>query len=346
MLLQQIYSPKGNDCKSQRKIWGGNSTGTIDVTQIAFPWARKIYTKMRESFWIPSRYDLTQDKSDYSELTPAETRAWMGILSYLNYLDSVQVINIPNLSRHLTTWEVSNCLAEQISQEAMHGESYQYIVETIVPEKERHKVYDFWKSDKVLSKRCEIASKPYVEFAENPTPENYMMALIADYILEGVLFYGGFLFFYNLASSNRMAGTAKIIKLINKDELLHVSLYQKLVKEGFNVFPHSEDAIYESFDTAVTQEVEWICSIYDGEILGFTEGSIKSYIRYLANLRLRAIGMNPLYDEAENPYKHLLDWADIGGGNGNNKAAFFETEVTDYSQSTSITGWDKIRSRR
>ncbi|MDB9496422.1 ribonucleotide-diphosphate reductase subunit beta [Spirulina major CS-329] len=66
---------------------------------------------------------MTQDVTDYQNLTREERRAFDGILSYLTFLDSVQTCNIPHIKASITAPEISLCMAEQISQEGMHNQS-------------------------------------------------------------------------------------------------------------------------------------------------------------------------------------------------------------------------------
>jgi ribonucleoside-diphosphate reductase beta chain len=91
-------------------------------------------------------------------------------------------------------------MAEQISQEAIHNQSYQYLIETVIPSDRRSQVYEFWRSDHVLKQRCEFIAGLYQTYIDHPTPENYSVSLLADYLLEGLYFYNGFIFFYNLSS--------------------------------------------------------------------------------------------------------------------------------------------------
>jgi ribonucleoside-diphosphate reductase beta chain len=299
---------------------------------------------MRENFWIPQRLDITQDVTDYANLTEEERYAYDGILSYLTFLDSVQTCNIPHLKTSITAPEISLCMAEQISQEAMHNQSYQYIIETIIPPERRNEVYDFWRTDKVLKDRCEFIAGLYQKYVDDSTDENYFVALVADFILEGLYFYNGFIYFYNLASRMLMPGSADIFKMINRDELSHVRLYQKLIPEGREVFPHSVDQIYEMFAAAVEYECRWTNHIVGNNILGITEASTEQYTKYLANARLRSIGLEPLYREekyTKSPYTHLERFSDTKK-EAHTKANFFEATVTSYVMSSGLTGWDEI----
>jgi len=235
-------------------------------------------------------------------------------------------------------------MAEQISQEGMHNQSYQYMIETIVPSDRRNAVYDFWRTDKVLRDRCKFIAGLYQNYIDNPSEENYFVALVADYLLEGLYFYNGFIYFYNLASRMLMPGSADIFKMINRDELSHVRLYQRLIPEAMAVFTHSKDQVYEMFDAAVQHECKWTNHIVGDNILGITETSTEQYTKYLANARLRAVGLDPLYTDdlyKKSPYAHLERFSDTKA-EGHTKANFFEAQVTSYVMSSGVSGWDEI----
>ena len=337
-----VFNPAGNDDVGTRTIWFGNTTNLKQLNDIRYGWARQLYKQMREQFWIPQKLDITGDVNDYASLTAGERRAFDGILSYLTFLDSVQTCNIPHLGLTITAPEVSLCLNEQTSQEAMHNESYQVIIDTIVPSDRRSDIYEFWRTDKVLYDRCKYIAGLYQQYVDNPSQENYFIALVADYMLEGLYFYNGFAFFYNLASSSLMSGCADIFRLINRDELSHVRLYQKLLEEARQVFPHSLEQIYEMFDGAVQQEVLWASHIIGDSVLGITEDSTEHYTRYLANTRLKAIGLSPLYSDPKykkSPYAHLERFADVSS-EGSTKSNFFEGTVTSYVMSSGVEGWE------
>ena len=112
----------------------------------------------------------------------------------------------------------------------------------------------------------------------------------------------------------------------------------RIKEENPDIF--SEELIYEMFDTAVKQEIEWTNHIIGDDILGITRESTEKYTKWIANQRLRSLGMKELYEGFEvNPYKHLEKIADTEGS-GEVKANFFESTVTSYNQSSAIEGWD------
>lgn len=337
-----IFNPSGDDSVNSRQMWFGDTTNLMQLNDVKYTWAVSLYSQLRENFWIPQKLDITQDVNDYKSLTHSERRSFDGILSYLTFLDSIQTCNLPHLKNAITAPEVSICMVEQLSQEAMHNASYQYMIETIVPTDRRNSVYDFWRKDKILANRCNYIAGQYQAYLDNPSGETYFLSFLADYILESLLFYNGFIYFYTLASRMLMPGSADIFKMINRDELSHVRLFQKMLPEAMKTFVHSEDQVYEMFDTAVQNEILWTNHIIGQDILGITTESTEKYTKYLANIRLKAIGLQYLYNDErflKSPYVHLEKFADTKA-EGNTKANFFESGVTSYSMSSGISGWE------
>lgn len=337
----KVFNPKGTDKKDQRQIFGGNSTGIINLNNVKYEWAIQLWRQMRENFWIAEKIDLSMDVTIYNQLTPEEKRAFDGILAYLVFLDSVQVSNIPHIVRPCTAPEVSLCFGEQLSQEQLHSQSYQYMIESIIPPENRDDIYEYWREDKILFDRCKLIGNYYQQYIDNPTDETYTITLIADYILEGLYFYVGFVYFYNLASRSLMCGCADIFSLINRDELSHIRLYQKLIQEKMKskfkdlIEFYVKDMIQE----AVRAEIKWSEHIIGDKILGMPLPAVSEYIKYLANLRLGALGIAPIYDNTKNPFKHLEKIADVSK-DAHVKQNFFDGTVTSYQMSSTVEDWD------
>ena len=335
-----IFNPEGNDSYHARQIWHGNTTNLCNLNNVKYNWATHLYKQMRQNFWIPQKINLTEDVVDYRKLTVQERRVFKGIIGYLTFLDSIQTVNLPHLKSPITAPEIGICFAEQISQEAMHNESYQYVIETIIPEPERNEVYEYWRNNKFLYNRCKGIANLYQQYIDNPTDENYLVALFADYLLEGIYFYNGFNVFYAFAYRGLLGSTSDLFKMINRDELSHVRLMQNLLVEAMKIMPYSVEQLLSIASDAVEREIEWTNHITNEEILGISCSSTNEYTKYLANLRLKAIGLPKLYEEKlTNPYKHLEKFADKEA-EANSKGNFFEAAVTSYQMSSSIDNWD------
>lgn len=327
-----IFNIDGSDFSDL--IWSGNQTG---ILQLNIPSNENLLRvgaiQGLDQFWRAEEVDLTEDATNYKELGKLQ-HIYNSFLSYLSFLDSVQVSHIPNLQIRVTCPKVKSALTVQAMQEFLHSQSYQQMLLSILPENERNKTYNLVITDKVLQERCKFIADYYQAYIDNNSVENYYLALVANYILEGIYFYSGFMFFYSLAGL--MPGTADMIKLIHRDEQMHVKLYEILVKRAVNEFDDAwllEDKVYKMFEEAVTQESNWFSYISNNEVLGMNDKSMNYYLKYIANLRLKNIGLNPLYDPDiynKNPYKYLDKIADLTAS-PNTKANFFETTVTSYN---------------
>ena len=340
---KKIFNPKGDDAVSNRTMVGGNTTNLFNLNQVKYSWAKELYRVMMGNFWIPEKVDLSADISDYKNLTEEETQAFDGIISFLIFLDSIQTTNISNIADYITAPEVSTLLAIQNYQEAIHSQSYAYILESVVPVDKRENIYNLWRDNDILFKRNEYIAGIYQDFVDTPTDLNYARVLIANYILEGLYFYNGFNFFYNLAARNILLGVADEIRYINRDELTHVVLFKNIIEELRKERPNliTEELVHKMFSEAVEQEIEWTEHILGDKILGINDKSTEEYTKYLANWRISMLGFKKPYSGFDkNPYQHLDKHADLSSNSI--KSNFFEGTVTNYSQSSSVDGWDDI----
>lgn len=341
MKKKLLFNPHGNDSITERKMIGGNPTNIMNLNSVKYKSFLKLYRQMLANHWIPETVDLSSDVLDYKKLTAEERRAYFGILSFLIFLDSLQTNNVPNLSAYITASEINTCLSLQTSQEAVHSQSYQYVVETVLPPKERDAVYEYWREDEILFERNRYIAQKFQDFINDPTEENFKIACVANYILEGLYFYNGFNFFYNLASRNHMTGTANMIAYIQKDELTHVVIFQNILREILTEDDH--EMVYDLFKEAVEQEIKWTNHIIGNNILGINEDSTEQYTKWLANDRLKNIKLNKLYrgeKYSNSPYKHLNKMADEETPGENVKGNYFESDVIAYTQASGVDGWD------
>lgn len=339
---KKLFNVKGNDDIINRRMIHGNVTNLFNLNNVKYNWANKMYRVMMENFWIPEKISLVDDKKAYTLLTEGEKKAYDGILSFLVFLDSIQTNNLPNINEYITAPEVNLILSIQTYQEAIHSQSYAYIIESIIPADKRNTIYDMWREDNVLLERNKYIAQIYQDFVDEKNDKNFAKVLVANFLLEGLYFYNGFNFFYNLAARSLMIGTADEIKYINRDELTHCVIFANIIKEIRKEQPNffNDEDIYEMVRNAVEQEITWSQHIIGNNVMGITEDSIEQYTKFMANQRLKEIGLKPIYDGyVKNPYANLETISDTQG-EGNVKANFFEGNVTSYNQSTAVDGWD------
>jgi len=337
-----IFNPVWNDNVEERRIVKWNTTWLFQLNATKYNWAKSLYQVMVWNFWVPEKVSwLWEDAIQFKkELTSDETRAYKWILSFLIFLDSIQTVNLPNFNEYITAPEVNLILSIQAYQEAIHSQSYATILETVVDSKERNEIYYFWRDDKNLLERNEFIGWIYQDFIDNPNDKNFFRGIIWNFLLESIYFYNWFAFFDTLADGAKMTATDRMINYIRRDELTHVTIFANIIKEIKKEFPdiYNEKVIYEMMKTAVDQEIKWSKHILGKNIVWITYETIENYTKWLANSRLNMLWLKPLYPEViKNPYKHLDRLQD----NNSEKWNFFESTVTNYSQSNAMNwSWD------
>ncbi len=331
MHRKKIYNPDSHESVNERKIFGGDPTGIFELNKIKYQWAYNLWEVMLSNTWFPKEVDMTQDARDYRLLTEQEKNSYDKALSQLIFMDSLQTNNlIDNINPYITAPEINLILVRQAFEEALHSQSYAVMVDSISQNTEE--IYDMWRVDMKLKGKNDYIAKVYEDLAKNPTDEQIVKAMFANQILEGIYFYSGFTFFYTLARSGKMLGSAQMIRFIQRDEVTHLLIFQNMInstkKERPELFtPSLLDEVYHMFEEAVKLEVSWGQYITNGQILGLTDEIIDQYIKYLADQRLKAVGLKKLYN-AEHPIK----WVDNFSKFNDQKTNFFEGNVTNYSK--------------
>ena len=187
-----LFNPDGDTDVRLRRMIGGNTTNLNDFNNMRYSWVSGWYRQAMNNFWIPEEISLAQDVKDYPRLDAAERTAYDKILSFLVFLDSIQTANLPNLGEYITANEVNLCLNIQTFQECVHSQSYSYMLDTICSPTQRDNILYQWKTDEHLLRRNTFIGECYNAFQREKSPEALLRALMANYILEGVDFYSGF----------------------------------------------------------------------------------------------------------------------------------------------------------
>jgi len=337
MERKRVYNPDSNETVRERKIFGGNPTGIFELNSIKYQWAYNLWDVMLNNTWFPKEVNLTEDVKDYKNLTEIEKEAYDKALSQLIFMDSLQTNNlIDNVNPFITAPEINLILVRQAFEEALHSQSYAVMVDSISPNSAE--IYDRWRVDEKLKRKNDEIAKVYEDLAKNPTDKAIVLSMFANQILEGIYFYSGFTFFYTLARSGKMLGSAQMIRFIQRDEITHLLLFQNMInstkKERPELFTSELiDEVYYMFEKAVELEVMWGQYITGGKLLGLTDGIIDQYIKYLADKRLTAVGFKKLYNVS-----HPIKWVDNFSKFNDQKTNFFEGNVTNYSKG-SLDEW-------
>lgn len=340
LIKRPLFNPAGDTEARLRRIIGGNTTNLNDFNNLRYPWVSSWYRQAMNNFWIPEEIGLSQDVRDYTRLSEHERAAYDKILSFLVFLDSIQTANLPAIGEYITANEVNLCLSIQTFQECVHSQSYSYMLDTICSPTQRDEILYQWKTDEHLLRRNTFIGDLYNEFQGKKDAFTLLKVVMANYILEGIYFYSGFMFFYNLARNGKMPGSAQEIRYINRDENTHLWLFRNIIHELRQEAPELFSAenvrlLRGMLEEGVRQEIGWGHYVIGEHIPGLTKDMVEAYIRYLGNLRWSGLGYGTLYEGFEREPEDMA-WVSQYANANMVKTDFFEAKSTAYAKSAAL----------
>ena len=307
----------------------------------------KITDKQLGFFWRPEEVDILRDAKDFKDLSPHEQHIFTSNLKRQILLDSVQgrspnlaflpIVSIPELETWIETWAFS---------ETIHSRSYTHIIRNVYanPSKVFDEMLDIKEivdcADSItqnydkLIEYNELRSRGLSSYDEYEHKRRIWKCIMSVNILEGVRFYVSFACSWAFAEVKKMEGNAKIIKLIARDENVHLASTQQMLKflpqEDKDFAKIKEETAQECkqmFIDAVEQEKRWAEYLFkDGSIIGLNAELLKQYVEFIAAKRMHSVGMEKVYNGGTNPLPWTQKW--IGGGEV--QVAPQETEISSY----------------
>lgn len=287
---------------------------------------------------------MQDDIKQWDHLTDVERDVFLRINTQLASLDSLQTPTMSQAMDYVTDSSFKAIFAVISQQEAVHNESYSYILSSLVSISEQNARFNQAKSDPIVRKRNDLILDAYEAFRQNPTPQTLFRLSVNSINLEGIYFYAGFAFFYHLARQQKMLKTSTMISYIQRDEMQHAYFISQFIRIMLTENPelNTEENIqyvYDAVDKAVGLEKEWARHILK-DIQGLDLDEFEGYVEYLANKRLRQLGLDNLYAEQSNP----MPWIQVFGDDMMNetKSDFFEQKSRTYSKVSQSNGFDEL----
>lgn len=325
-------------------LFDGKTSGILNWNDIAYPHWYQIYKKLLSNYWQADEVDMSSDVKQFPTLTLAEQDAYLKIIGLLSTLDAPQTRTALLLSLYATDPSVQSIMAVIAQQEAVHNESYSYVLSSVVSLEEQNEAFELGRKDAVLLKRNKHVTEQYNAFVEKPTLENMLKVMVYTALLEGMFFYSGFAFFYHLARHHKMVGTSTMVSYINRDELEHGRFIAELFRATLAENPsYNNEAfiswVYQAFQAAVELEIEWSTYVL-ADIKGIDLTEMAGYIKYRGNKMLRMMGLSEIYDDyVENPMRWIRVYVDNFDGT---KTDFFEQTSRQYTKTSALNGFDDL----
>ncbi|WP_110114241.1 ribonucleotide-diphosphate reductase subunit beta [Bacillus sp. CGMCC 1.16541] len=327
-------------------IINGESSNILNWDDVRFSWAYPKYKRMLANFWVPFEINMSQDIKQFPQLSKDEQESFLKIVGLLALLDSIQSDYASKVADYVTDSSINALMIILAQQEVVHNHSYSYVLSSIVSKSKQDEVFEYWRTDEKLRKRNDFVTNGYKQFVEHPTVENFLKSIVFDVILEGLFFYSGFAFFYNLARNQKMVATSTMINYINRDEQLHVGLFEKIFKEVLYENPECnteelQQFVVQTFQQAALLEIEWAESIIGEKFDGITMKEIEQYIHYMANKRCNQLGFGrDVFPHApiQNPLRWIIAYQEVDLG----KTDFFEQKSRQYTKASDLNGFDEL----
>ncbi|MBS4194405.1 ribonucleotide-diphosphate reductase subunit beta [Lederbergia citri] len=325
-------------------LFGGKASGILNWNDLAYPHFYNHREQIRALFWRASEVDMSADIKQFPTLSDEERNAFLKIIGLLATLDGPQTDIAARISHYSTDPSVKSIMATIADQESEHNHSYAYVLSSVTNLIEQNHSFETGRKDEILLKRNERIMEVYNEFATHPTIKNVLKAMVYTSLLEGLFFYSGFAFFYNLARNQKMVGTSTMISYINRDELQHGRFISDLFRATLAENPEYNtkeftDWVYDQFRHSVEQETIWSRYVLDG-IDGIDLVEMEGYIKYRANKMLRLLGLSDIYEDyTDNPMKWIRAYVD---NFDDTKTDFFEQKSRQYTKTSDLNGFDEL----
>ncbi|EKO3416671.1 class Ia ribonucleoside-diphosphate reductase subunit beta [Vibrio fluvialis] len=358
MAYSTFTQKKNNQLKEPMFL--GQPVNVARYDQQKYEIFEKLIEKQLSFFWRPEEVDVSSDRIDYAKLPDHEKHIFISNLKYQTLLDSIQgrspnvallpLVSLPEVETWIETWSFS---------ETIHSRSYTHIIRNIVNDPAI--VFDDIVENEHIIKRAKDiahfyddliqATNDYHRFGEGTHELNgetvtvnlddlkkkLYLCLMSVNALEAIRFYVSFACSFAFAERELMEGNAKIIKLIARDEALHLTGTQHMVNllrngmDDFAFLQIAEECKQESFDLfkqAAEQEKEWASYLFkDGSMIGLNKDILCQYVEYITNIRMQAVGLEPAYPGAtSNP----IPWINAWLSSDNVQVAPQEAEISSY----------------
>jgi ribonucleoside-diphosphate reductase beta chain len=326
----------------QQPLFLGENLGLQRYDKFKYPVFFDLYKKQMEMFWRPEEISLTKDRNDYKGLMEENEKfIFTSNLKYQTLLDSVICRGVPSLTQFVSNPELEASMNAWQFFEQIHSYSYTYIIKNVY--NEPGEVLDSCFEDKEILKRAKVVIKEYNKLSEmtkaatstKALKKQIYLTLVTINILEAVRFYVSFVCAFAFAENKKMVGNADIIKLIKRDEALHLYNTQEIIKilrnspeEGFDkIAKECEEEACEMFESAAREEKAWAEYLFkDGSIIGLNEKVLSQYVDWLCMSRRKAIGL-PYQSGCKNP---IAGWTDPWMRSEAVQVAPQEHEITSY----------------
>jgi ribonucleotide reductase beta subunit family protein with ferritin-like domain len=347
--MRSVLNKEKNMDFTKQPMFFGPELQVQRYDDMKYPIFDKLNQQQLGYFWRPEEVSLQKDRNDYLQLNDQQKFIFTSNLKYQTMLDSVQgrgpclaflpFVSLPELEGCIVTWDFI---------ETIHSRSYTYIIKNLYANP--GEVFDTIMMDDKIQARSKSITKTYddliamgykwhldeskVDLYE--LKKKMYLAMVTVNILEGLRFYVSFACSFAFGELKLLEGSAKIISFIARDESQHLAMSQTVINNWHDknddpdmvkIRKEVEKEVYTMYDEAVQEEKRWATYLFSkGSMIGLSEKLLHQFVEYMANRRMKAIGLTPQYEQKTNP----LPWVDHWLNSRSTQNAPQETEIESY----------------
>ena len=348
-MAKSVFNKDKNLDQMKQPMFFGDDLQVQQYSDMKYPIFDKLNQQQLGYFWRPEEISLQKDRNDYLDLSEGQKFIFTSNLKYQTMLDSVQgrgpclaflpFVSLPELEGAIIVWDF---------METIHSRSYTYIIKNLYSNPSD--VFDMILEDQKIEERAASVTKTYDDLIKKGyewtlTPDKVdlyelkkkmYLAMVSVNILEGLRFYVSFACSFAFGELKKLEGSAKIISFIARDESQHLAMSQRIInnwrdyendKDFTKIIKESEKEVYKMYDQAVNDEKRWATYLFSkGSMIGLSEKLLHQFVEYMANRRMKTIGLAPAYDQKTNP----LPWVEHWLNSRSAQNAPQETEIESY----------------
>ena len=324
---------------NKRRVINGEDADVIQLYPMKHLFAWEAYNVGNANHWLPTEIGMQRDIEQWKSpttLTEDERKALKTVLGFFTTADSIAANNLVLAAyRHVTSPECRLYLLRQAYEEAIHTHAYQYIVESLgLDEGEIFNMYrevsSIYNKDAFIVSFNEGIFNPDFKTGTFANDQKFLENIVVfSLIMEGIFFYSSFAVMFGFQRQNKMVGSAEQIQYIMRDESQHLNFGINLVNTIKEEQPELwttefQQHLIDLIRKAVVLEYTFAQEVFPRGIFGMNAQGFQEYIQYIADRRLRSIGLAQQYGNA-NPFPWMSEAVDLS-----KEKNFFETRVTEY----------------
>lgn len=306
-----------------------------------YDWAFDLWKTHESVHWLHTIVAMQKDISDWKSLSEDKRNFLTQILRLFTQSDiDVAGAYVNNYLPLFPQPEIRMMLLGFAAREAVHIAAYSHLIESLgFPDT----VYnDFFKYEQMSAKHDFFG-----QITGNDHDKIVQQMCAVSAFTEGMQLFSSFVMLLNFGRNNLMPGMTKIVTWSIIDESLHcegmTKLFREFVKENKDIWTDElKSQLYSIAEKMVELEdgfIDLAYGVMDGSefVQPLHKKDMHTYIRYIADRRLIALGLKGIFKQKKNP----LPWVDemlVLPSHTN----FFEQEESSYSKGALTGSWSDI----